>query len=147
MHPQLDVRYTPIKPLGKGAYGVVCSASDAVTGERVAIKKIGTAFENAADARRTLREIQLLRHLRHDNVVALHDVLRPPSFAEFNDVYLVYELMDTDLHQIIRSPQPLTDEHCQYFVYQARDPAARARRPGNRPRLRRSARAHAGLRG
>ena len=26
--------------------------------------------------------------------------------------------MDTDLHQIIRSPQPLTDEHCQYFVYQ-----------------------------
>jgi hypothetical protein len=33
--------------------------------------------------------------------VALHDVLRPPSLAEFNDVYLVYELMDTDLHQII----------------------------------------------
>jgi serine/threonine protein kinase len=97
---------------------VVCSASDAVSGERVAIKKIGNAFENATDARRTLREIQLLRHLRHDNVVALHDVLRPPSLAEFNDVYLVYELMDTDLHQIIRSPQPLTDEHCQYFVYQ-----------------------------
>ena len=124
---QLDLRYTPIKPLGKGAYGVVCSASDSVSNERVAIKKIGNAFENATDARRTLREIQLLRHLRHDNVVALHDVLRPPSLAEFNDVYLVYELMDTDLHQIIRSPQPLTDEHCQYFVYQARDPCPRAR--------------------
>ena len=127
---QLDLRYTPIKPLGKGAYGVVCSASDSVSNERVAIKKIGNAFENATDARRTLREIQLLRHLRHDNVVALHDVLRPPSLAEFNDVYLVYELMDTDLHQIIRSPQPLTDEHCQYFVYQARPGAVSRPRRG-----------------
>jgi mitogen-activated protein kinase 1/3 len=30
----------------------------------------------------------------------------------------VYELMDTDLHQIIRSSQLLTDDHYQYFVYQ-----------------------------
>ena len=40
--------------------------------------------------------------------------------GKFADIYLVYELMDTDLHQIIRSPQPLSDEHVQYFVYQAR---------------------------
>jgi hypothetical protein len=32
---------------------------------------------------------------------------------------LVYELMDTDLHQIIRSPQTLSNEHFQYFIYQA----------------------------
>ncbi|ERM96499.1 hypothetical protein AMTR_s00001p00260820 [Amborella trichopoda] len=32
--------------------------------------------------------------------------------------YIVYELMDTDLHQIIRSKQPLTDDHCKYFLYQ-----------------------------
>ena len=32
----------------------------------------------------------------------------------------VYDLMDTDLHQIIRSSQPLTDDHYQYFIYQAR---------------------------
>jgi hypothetical protein len=37
-----------------------------------------------------------------------------------NDVYIVYELMDTDLHRIIGSPQPLTDEHFQYFIYQVR---------------------------
>merc|ERR1719247_1905303 len=34
------------------------------------------------------------------------------------DVYLVTELMDTDLHYIIHSQQPLTDDHVQYFVYQ-----------------------------
>jgi len=33
--------------------------------------------------------------------------------------YIVYELMDTDLHQIIRSSQPLSDDHFQYFIYQA----------------------------
>lgn len=36
----------------------------------------------------------------------------------FEDVYIVSELMDTDLHQIISSPQPLSDDHCQYFLYQ-----------------------------
>lgn len=37
-----------------------------------------------------------------------------------SDVYLVYDLMDTDLHQIIRSPQPLSGDHVSYFAYQAR---------------------------
>lgn len=36
----------------------------------------------------------------------------------FEDVYIVSELMDTDLHQIISSPQALSDDHCQYFLYQ-----------------------------
>ena len=50
--------------------------------------------------------------------MSLQDILRPPSKDKFNDVYLVYELMDTDLHQIIRSSQPLTNEHFHYFIYQ-----------------------------
>lgn len=112
------VRYTPIKPIGKGAYGVVCSAKDASTNSKVAIKKITDAFANTTDARRTLREIKLLRHLQHENIVRLADVMRPLQPTSYKDVYLVYELMDTDLHQIIRSPQALSDDHCQYFVYQ-----------------------------
>ena len=48
---------------------MVCSAKDTKTGEKVAIKKIGNAFENLIDARRTLREIKLLRHLRHENII------------------------------------------------------------------------------
>lgn len=50
-------------------------------------------------------------------MIAVRDIMRPPS-RDANDVYLVYELMDTDLHQIIRSSQPLSDDHFQYFVYQ-----------------------------
>lgn len=114
---EIDQKYAPIKAIGKGAYGVVCSAKNTETGDKVAIKKITNAFENLVDARRTLREMKLLRYLRHENVIAMHDIMRPAS-QEHNDVYLVYELMDTDLHQIIRSSQPLSDDHFQYFIYQ-----------------------------
>lgn len=62
---EIDESYVPIKAVGKGAYGVVCSAKHTPTGEKVAIKKITNAFENLVDARRTLREMKLLRYLRH----------------------------------------------------------------------------------
>lgn len=108
----------PIMPIGKGAYGIVCSAFNSETGEQVAIKKIANAFDNKIDAKRTLREIKLLRHMDHENVVAIRDIIPPSQREAFNDVYISYELMDTDLHQIIRSNQSLSEEHCQYFVYQ-----------------------------
>jgi serine/threonine protein kinase len=96
------------------------SARDSETNEKVAIKKISGCFESPVDAKRMLREVKLLSHLRHENVVGLRDILPPPSpsASSYKDVYLVYELMDTDLHQIIRSPQQLSPEHVGYFVYQ-----------------------------
>lgn len=115
---EVDQRYVPIKPIGKGAYGVVCSARNVETDEKIAIKKIGSVFENMIDAKRTLRELKLLRHLQHENIIQIKDIMKPTDIERFTDVYIVYELMDTDLHQIIRSSQPLSDDHCQYFVYQ-----------------------------
>jgi serine/threonine protein kinase len=112
--------YQLVKPIGKGAYGIVCAAIDSRSNQQVAIKKIGDIFANPLDARRTLREIQILRHVRgHSNIITLLDLF-PPSCGihDFRDVYMVYEIMDTDLHQIIRSPQPLSEEHIQFFVYQ-----------------------------
>ncbi|KAE9463485.1 hypothetical protein C3L33_04615, partial [Rhododendron williamsianum] len=108
----------PIIPVGRGAYGIVCSAMNSETNEMVAIKKIANAFDNYMDAKRTLREIKLLRHLDHENVIAIKDVVPPALRREFSDVYIVFEFMDTDLHQIIRSNQGLSEEHCQYFLYQ-----------------------------
>lgn len=48
----------------------------------------------------------------------MKDIIEPPEKERFEDVYIVYELMDTDLHQIIRSSQVLTDEHCQVSLPQ-----------------------------
>ena len=44
------------------------SVLNSETNEMVAIKKIANAFDNHMDAKRTLREIKLLRHLDHENV-------------------------------------------------------------------------------
>lgn len=116
----VDSRYAFIKKLGGGAYGLVAQFNDSVTGEVVAIKKTTKAFDDPVDAKRTLRELKLLNHLNHENIVRLVDVLPGGATGarEQQDVYAAMESMDTDLHQIIRSKQALTDEHAQYFMYQ-----------------------------
>jgi serine/threonine protein kinase len=58
-------RYSIKEVIGKGSYGLVCSAIDNYTGEKVAIKKINNVFEHVSDATRILREIKLLRLLKH----------------------------------------------------------------------------------
>ena len=83
---------------------------------KVAIKRI-TPFDHTMFSLRTLREIKLLRHFHHENIISILDILRPPSLDDFKEVYLVQELMETDLHRVIRT-QDLSDDHCQYFIYQ-----------------------------
>lgn len=59
---EVDTKYVPIKPIGRGSYGIVCSSINRETNEKVAIKKISNVFQNHVDALRTLRELKLLRH-------------------------------------------------------------------------------------
>ena len=83
----------------------------------MAVKKVQNAFDDLIDAKRILREIRLLRHFKHENVIRILDMY-PPSGVEFEDIYIVTDLMETDLHRVIYSKQQLTDEHAQYFAYQ-----------------------------
>jgi mitogen-activated protein kinase 1/3 len=115
----VDSKYFPVKALGHGAYGVVCSAHDQSAGnKKVAIKKISKAFDDLIDGKRILREVKLLRHFNHENVVGLRDLIPPPAEMAFEDMYMVLDFMETDLHKIIYSKNELTDEHIQYFIYQ-----------------------------
>eukprot|EP00009_Paramoeba_aestuarina_P003729 CAMPEP_0201511140 /NCGR_PEP_ID=MMETSP0161_2-20130828/3631_1 /ASSEMBLY_ACC=CAM_ASM_000251 /TAXON_ID=180227 /ORGANISM="Neoparamoeba aestuarina, Strain SoJaBio B1-5/56/2" /LENGTH=375 /DNA_ID=CAMNT_0047906503 /DNA_START=84 /DNA_END=1211 /DNA_ORIENTATION=+ len=116
---ELPPRYQIIKIIGKGTYGVVCSARDLERNCNVAIKKIENVFSNATEAKRALRETKLMRHFNHENVIRILDIFKPRCYDQFNDLYLVYELMEADLSHIIASPQPLSDDHIQVFVYQA----------------------------
>ncbi|XP_062158553.1 mitogen-activated protein kinase 9-like isoform X2 [Alnus glutinosa] len=111
-------RYQIQEVVGKGSYGVVGSAIDTHTGERVAIKKINDVFEHVSDATRILREIKLLRLLRHPDIVEIKHIMLPPSRREFRDIYVVFELMESDLHQVIKANDDLTPEHYQFFLYQ-----------------------------
>ena len=114
----VDERYEYIKQIGVGAYGVVISCYDKKTNRNVAIKKVGNAFEDLIDAKRIVREIKLLRYFKHDNIVSLIDIQKPPGRTGFEDIYIITDLMETDLHRVIYSRQELTDDHIQYFIYQ-----------------------------
>jgi mitogen-activated protein kinase 1/3 len=114
----VDERFEFIKQIGYGAYGVVCSAFDKKTNKKVAIKKVPNAFEDLIDAKRIVREIRLLKFFDHEDIIALVDVLKPEKRTGFEDIYFVTDLMETDLHRVIYSSQPLSSEHTQYFMYQ-----------------------------
>ena len=114
----LDERYEIIDTIGSGAYGVVVSARDTKTGESVAIKKIEKAFEHSTFTKRTLRELKIMRLLVHENLIKIQNIQLPKSREEFDEIYVISELMETDLSSIIKSPQPLSDEHVQFFLYQ-----------------------------
>ncbi|CAD8050731.1 unnamed protein product [Paramecium primaurelia] len=114
----VDQKYEYIKQIGHGAYGVVCSAQNKRTGQKVAIKKVANAFDDLIDGKRIVREIKLLKFFKHENIISLYDVQKPEAKTGFNDIYIVTEFMETDLHRVIYSRQELTDEHIQYFVYQ-----------------------------
>lgn len=116
----LEGQYEIIKQLGEGAYGVVVAAKDKSTGLKVAVKKIKDAVEDKEQGKLLLRELRLLRHFRgHENIVCIKDIMETPKGqGKFKDIFIITDLMDTDLHRIIRSSQGLSDDHVRYFTYQ-----------------------------
>jgi mitogen-activated protein kinase 15 len=108
-------RYEIIQKIGKGAYGIVWKVLDKQTLHIVALKKAYDAFQNTIDSQRTYREISLLRQLRpHANVIGLLAVHRA---SNDRDIYIVFELMDTDLSRVIRA-NILLDIHHRFIFWQ-----------------------------
>ncbi|KAI7722902.1 Mitogen-activated protein [Hortaea werneckii] len=103
-------QYAIDEVIGEGGYVVVCSAMHKPSGWMFAIKKI-SPFEHSILCVRTLREIKMLRHFHHENIASLLGIQKPRNYEAFKDVYLVQELMETDLHRVIRS-QEFPDDHC-----------------------------------
>lgn len=78
--------------------------------------------------------MKLLRYFNHENIISILDIQKPRNYETFSEVYLIQvcrlvpstwlyslivlqELMETDMHRVIRT-QDLSDDHCQYFIYQ-----------------------------
>mmetsp|Transcript_27677 Transcript_27677/g.108539 ORF Transcript_27677/g.108539 Transcript_27677/m.108539 type:complete len:350 (-) Transcript_27677:662-1711(-) len=114
----VDKRYTFVKSLGTGAYGVVCSAMDSVREGAVAIKYIPDVFSNLSDARRILREVRVTQRLTHVNLIQVIDLDTEAAYHEYKDVYMTTELMDTDLRRIIDKEKGLLSEQTKYITYQ-----------------------------
>ncbi|KAF7232529.1 hypothetical protein EG68_08505 [Paragonimus skrjabini miyazakii] len=114
----VPVRYRELELIGHGAYGTVCSAHDKQLHSRVAIKRLTKAFLDQEYAKRTYRELRILAHVNHENILCLIDAFSPQSSLEtFKDLYFVTPLMAADLGAVIRT-QELTDGHIRFLVYQ-----------------------------
>ncbi|CAM2103131.1 unnamed protein product [Caretta caretta] len=109
-------RYVNLSYIGEGAYGMVCSAYDNINKVRVAIKKI-SPFEHQTYCQRTLREIKILLRFRHENIIGINDIIRAPTIEQMKDVYIVQDLMETDLYKLLKT-QHLSNDHICYFLYQ-----------------------------
>ncbi|KYK60442.1 Mitogen-activated protein kinase HOG1 [Drechmeria coniospora] len=110
---EITSRYSDLQPVGRGAFGVVCSARDQLTSQNVAIKKIIEPFSDPILARRTYRELKILKHMRHENVISLRNIFISP----LEDIYFVTELLSANLYRLITS-RPLEKQFIQYFLYQ-----------------------------
>ena len=109
--------YEPIKLLGRGSYGAVCSAIHKPTGTKVAIKKMDGVFEDEIDCKRILREVHLLRKLQHPYVIEIFDMLEPEDKENFDTIYIVLRLSESDLKKVIKSAIHLQLKHISTIVY------------------------------
>lgn len=109
-------KYSVTKAIGYGAYGLVCAATEG--SQKIAIKKCQKVFRDMGDAKRVLREIKLLKLLKHENVLGLRECYLSGDATTFQDIYIVTDLLDTDLNTVIRSKQRVTEDHLKYFIYQ-----------------------------
>ncbi|KAF3003326.1 MAPK protein hog1 [Penicillium rubens] len=110
---EITSRYMNLQPVGTSAFGLVCSARDQLIGQPVAVKKIVKPFSSSVLSKRTYRELKLLKHLRHENIISLSDIFISP----LEDIYFMTDLLGTDLHRLMTS-RPLQEQFIQYFLYQ-----------------------------
>uniref|UniRef100_A0A8P0TUS3 mitogen-activated protein kinase n=2 Tax=Canis lupus familiaris TaxID=9615 RepID=A0A8P0TUS3_CANLF len=113
---EVPERYQNLSPVGSGAYGSVCAAFDTKTGLRVAVKKLSRPFQSIIHAKRTYRELRLLKHMKHENVTFIGTLDYRVTLPLISR-YLVTHLMGADLNNIVKC-QKLTDDHVQFLIYQ-----------------------------
>jgi cyclin-dependent kinase-like len=112
-------KYEVLGVVGEGAYGVVLKCRNKESGEVVAIKKFKEEEAAAAEGddalRKTaLREVKILRLLRHPNIVSLME-----AFRRKGKLYLVFEYVERNLLEVLESnPQGLGDEAVMLYVFQ-----------------------------
>jgi len=100
--------------LGEGTYGVVYKARDKHTNEIVALKRIRLEIEDEGIPSTTLREIAVLRQLKHPNIVLLNDVVQSEG-----RLFLVFEFVDKDLKKYFEATEGmLSPQIIKSFMWQ-----------------------------
>jgi len=115
---EISSTYQKIDKIGEGTYGVVYKAKERATGRIVALKKIRLESEEEGVPSTAIREISVLKELKHDNIVSLLDVVHND-----NKLYLVFEFLDLDLKRymdmIKKEEGGLSPIHVKVYIWRA----------------------------
>jgi mitogen-activated protein kinase 1/3 len=112
----LPDKFTPVEPIGQGASSVVFSAADKTRCNKVAIKKLKNALKGSGFGYRALNEVLIMRLLKHENIVAVKELFIPDKGA--SDLYIVTELIETDLASVLKSAQDISNFQSKIIFYQ-----------------------------
>ncbi|CAB3369542.1 Hypothetical predicted protein [Cloeon dipterum] len=91
-------KFQRIEKIGEGTYGIVYKARNVETNEYVALKKITLKPTGEGVPSTTIREIALLKGLKHDNIVSLMDIVHVPPMKK---LYMVFEFLDMDMKKFL----------------------------------------------
>ncbi|KAI8829990.1 cyclin-dependent kinase 5 [Chytriomyces hyalinus] len=91
-------KYQKIEKLGEGTYGIVYKAQNRESDDIVALKRIRLENEDEGVPCTAIREISLLKELKHPNIVKLYDVIHTEK-----KLTLVFEFLDSDLKKFMDS--------------------------------------------
>ena len=107
-------KYEKIQKVGEGTYGVVYKCRLKGTNNFVALKKIRLENEDEGIPSTSIREISILKQLRHPNIVYLMDLIHGEK-----KLYLVFEFMEHDLKKFLDiNNSPLPPELVKNYLYQ-----------------------------
>lgn len=99
-------KYKKLDKVGEGTYGVVYKCVNMETQELCALKKIRLENEDEGIPSTAIREISILKQMRHPNIVTLKDLIHGDK-----KLYLVFEFMDYDLKKFLdKNGAPLSSQ-------------------------------------
>ena len=107
-------KYEVLGIVGEGVYGIVLKWRNKETGEIVAIKKFKESDDDETTRKTTIREVKILRLLRHENIVSLIE-----AFRRKGKLYLVFEYVDKNLLEVLEERENgLNPDLVRRYMYQ-----------------------------
>ncbi|WOL16462.1 putative serine/threonine-protein kinase [Canna indica] len=114
--PRRADTFEKINKIGQGTYSNVYKAKDILTGKIVALKKVRFDNMEPESVKFMAREILILRHLDHPNVVKLEGLVTSRMSCS---LYLVFEYMEHDLAGLAASPTiKFTEAQVKCYMHQ-----------------------------